>query len=447
MEVHRNDSGHNPIESPRQKAKHKGCKVSSLAHDALQATSSSFSQSTHSKHKLTASHPSADSLSSSSEAQGKSKWTKDKHKTTNGKVQSAYHQVTFSVIDGKSYMEVCKAKDGTERKITYKRKKEIGSGTSGRVYLFVHQPAEGEELKKPKAVKVAYSGDPSHHELMRSLDILEEQYSHPDFPDLEVFHIPGLISKVKFILVADNKIQAIQSLYEKGDITKSLGKLSPEEMINATAQLLFGLNHLHRASDHKAGRIHRDIKPENIFQRENSAGRIEYALADLDDAHLVDDISPSYSYTQGYFSRRDEQIAQNEVSLWAQMKAKYAGKKPQKYRSFSEEEKKRFNQAHDIFAMGLSLREFFTGRVPWQALRLASQLLTPLTLDDLPIQKAKLSDEQIDQLKGICHLINQMTASNWRKRITAADALKTLEELGIALPEYGITQRTRKEKL
>lgn len=371
---------------------------------------------------------------------------------TNEKSFSSYEKILIYFEDHIIKLETVKLNQkGLKIKKNYTLDSKIGRGGSSLVYLFKCVQSSLGPLGKHKVVKRPIGSSQKKRELALNLiikgnTVLHEQLKNPKTGET-LKRIPGLITPIKGIVnINKNKEiknkkelkfegSALQSLYEKGNLQSRLGTLSYNQLIDAIPQLLFGLAHLHTETEKKPGRAHRDIKPGNIFLREKN-GKIEYAIADLDGAHLLSSYPKDFPCTQFYFSRKDALIDINKYNMTDEFRVRLFNKKVTLLKDMNDAEKRQFSKAHDVYAMGMTLRELLTG-IDISFFVDDNGPIKPLKPKQISkINLKKISLEQLSHLKGICNVINLMTHSDWKNRCSAQEALAAVENLGIKIPTY-----------
>jgi hypothetical protein len=307
---------------------------------------------------------------------------------------------------------------------TYTYKKELGEGTFGIALLYQHIPKEGEKAGKSKVLKIGKEEE-GEIEVNKGYNIVKEQRVNPE-TGKPLRKVVGLISKME----GQGKGTSLQSFYGRGDLITSAGRLSPDEMIDATVQLAFGLNHLHTDTDKKPGRVHRDIKPDNVFHRSKN-GKTEFVLADLDGAQKLKECDRTvFTHTEGFISARDNAILlMDSFGPEGVLSARLHGY-PIPYLDLSEEEQIEFNKSTDIYALGVTLKEVITGVSCHEY-----EEINLMTLDDIP-NLDTCTEEKLEKLNAICNLINYMTAYEWQDRPDADTILGYLRSTGIETPTY-----------
>lgn len=344
----------------------------------------------------------------------------------------AFSQERIRANETKVFIEKKDLSSNETIKKSYIISKELGQGSFGTAFELREIDEHGKEisLTKKKVLKVPhdYKADLefAKGEITKGMAVGKEQMVHPETGAI-LAKVPGIMKRYK--AQETHSGAAIATHYGKGDLEIPFGKEIPpppiKEMFKAFGDLTFGLAHLHRNTDNKPGRIHRDIKGANILRREVTVEKngikttvTEYGLADTDGATKYNELHKKMVSTPFYVGKRD----QNQEQM---IRAKG-----------TEEEKIIFYQKGDIRALGITLREFITGKSAGLFCNVDNgSLNSPLSLNEL-IENSSYSDQEIQQLEGLCNLVNKMTEGNWRYRPSAEEVVQTLKELGIPVPEY-----------
>lgn len=346
------------------------------------------------------------------------------------KAQSIYESIIFNE-SGKE-ATIVKKKFGIKITRDFQVNQQVGKGGFGTVVLLKPTPKWHDIILKQNDLVIKNPNDKDAiQELGKSKTILLEQHINPH-TGKRLRHVPGVMTLVKFSVKEGIKEGSqLQTFFNKDNLTR-FGGLPPKELINATSQLIFGLNHLHTDTPYKPGRAHRDIKPKNIFCREIH-GKKEYVMGDMDGAHLLNNLAPKVVSSEQFVSKNDLKMLENKPydSLPADVQAQYKDKAEYdllfpSYDSLSNDDKIKFNKSQDIYAMGLSLKEMLGGRDQ-----------ETLKFENLPKKVIdRCSPAEKEQLTVICDLVNKMIDSDWTQRCTANEALDTLKNLGIKIPKY-----------
>lgn len=343
-----------------------------------------------------------------------------------------YKKVTIYDLSG-NYLGITKInKHGLEIHRNYMLTGKLGEGGSGEAYEYtpITRNFDGsyrpDHTAKKKVIKKAFNSTQAQEDLHTGSQVLNEQMKDP-ITGQKLRIIPGLVKNMKYLDTTSHA--GILTHYNMGDLFLDRHKppMGTKEMFNMAGQLCFGLRHLHTESKHKPARIHRDIKGKNIFHRRNRQGAIEYAIADVDGAHRKSNVNARTTYTSYYIEKKDYTLM--------------------KRKGMSYRDHKQFNASLDIYGLGLTLRskasgmpieEFVTHAYSkssdrWNIKKIDSEF----SLASFPKKYLNsLSPEETIQLQGLCNIINDMTAADWRDRPTADEVVNQLEQLGIPVPTY-----------
>lgn len=228
----------------------------------------------------------------------------------------------------------------------YRIEAEVGSGGAGRVYR-----ARDEMLERPVAVKILFDreGESSRPRFLRELRLLAS-LSHPNVVQLyDAGEFDGEFVLIMEFLYGQDLGQAIRE--------NRCG--SVDRKISIATQMIAGLEHIHRA-----GIIHRDLKPSNVFLLAD--GHIK--LTDFGIARKVEMSITNPGLTQsGVVAGTPTHLAPEVIK----------GAKP----GFSS----------DVYALGLTLYELFTGQPAFpRASNMAALLerIVTSTPDFAPLRRA-----------------------------------------------------------
>lgn len=324
----------------------------------------------------------------------------------------------------------------------YERGKFLGTGGVGNVYLYARVDEFGHAIpgKKAKVLKFAHD-DEAAIDMRQGNKILNGQLvNSAGEPQKE---IPGIVSRTK-AEDPTGKV-ALSSLYQlsKVKIINGQPPQPPSESFNFAGQVCFGLKHLHSEIKDDQGNIlkpaiaHRDIKPDNIFHKEvqstDENGVIikvkKYGIADFDGAHLASQSKPDSAHTGGYVSRVD-------IKLLLEIKRNDV-------RAIPKEQIEGFQKSLDVYALGLSIREFISQK-DIESLVDQTQfsdgygyedLGSPMDVNHDYINRfANLDDGDKAKMTALVGLVNDMTKTNWKERPNAEACFARLEAAGIVNP-------------
>lgn len=207
----------------------------------------------------------------------------------------------------------------------YRLEEVIGTGGMGTVYRARHLV-----LGSPVAVKLMHrSGDP----------VLAERFLREARLAASARH-PNVVSILDFGTTDDDQPFMVMEFLEGrslSDYIESPGSLSLEAQVSIIAQVLSGLDSVHRA-----GIIHRDMKPANIFVTQLEDGRHFARLLDFGISFSVD---PDSALRRGRFGT-DEQLIIGTPE----------------YMSFEQAQGRvDIDERADVYAVGVMLYELLSG--------------------------------------------------------------------------------------
>jgi serine/threonine-protein kinase len=173
---------------------------------------------------------------------------------------------------------------------------------------------------------------------------------------------------------------------------RRIGRLSEERAVEVARQICAGL-----AAAHDAGVLHRDLKPANVMLD----GRGDVKLTDFGLASLVDSDDDSRVGTPAYMA--PEQLSDGKVSVRS-----------------------------DVYALGLTLYELFTGRPVFQADTMAEMSsLHASSVPSRPTSHVDSLDPAIERV--VLHCLEKDPASRPSSAISVAAALPGGDPLAAAL--------------
>ncbi|CAM39852.2 putative protein kinase [Leishmania braziliensis MHOM/BR/75/M2904] len=165
-----------------------------------------------------------------------------------------------------------------------------------------------------------------------------------------------------------------------GDYLKKAYPLPEEEVLSIVAQLLLGLDHIH-----KKNRVHRDIKPENIFLLSAKAGGGRWPVAKIGDFGSAKRLS--------YCGARAVSRVGTPLYMAPEIIAGYA-----------------YTSKADVWSMGLVVYRLMVDNLPFRATSLEAHTRRVLSLS--PPHPSALSGYSREL--GDC--VMAMLSRNWKRR-------------------------------
>jgi serine/threonine protein kinase len=241
----------------------------------------------------------------------------------------------------------------------YKVLRELGEGSSGKVYLVEHT-----DLAVKYALKVLDNSLADHQRFIdrfkREAEVLL-RFTHEGSIQLRDF---GRVDDGRYYMAMD---------YCPGEVLKKIiqkhGAFTADEAFDILMQLLKVLD-----AAHKEGIIHRDIKPDNIMLQYSSAGKIVVKILDFGIAKLKESIEKNMSTTiEGASIGTPYYMSPEQASGEADL-----------------------DNRVDLYAAGIVFYELLSGQVPFKGKTVLQTLLMHLTHTAEPIAKNLGLPEFID---------------------------------------------------
>lgn len=289
----------------------------------------------------------------------------------------------------------------------YRCVREIGSGGMGVVYL-----AEDTVLNRNVALKVlrpSFKDEKNKSRFFREAKMLS-QLNHPHIVTIHDF---GMWKRKMYIVLEYLDGSNLQQILEKN------GPLPVTWLMNALPQIMDALEAAHRE-----GIIHRDLKPSNIFCLKEFDHADYIKILDFGTAvslgkDLLDKITPTGEVIGSPRYMSPEQIMGKEIS-----------------------------PCSDIYALGITLYEVFSGKAPFRGDNMMSIFLSHLYQPPKPIYSRK--SENDPQIRKFLEIVNTCLNKNPEDRYGSIDELrKALTETpksNFRLPENLVGERQMRFK-
>jgi len=266
----------------------------------------------------------------------------------------------------------------------------LGRGAMAEVYL-----AEQVSLKRRVAFKVlrdSLSGDATyvrrfHREAQAAASLIHAHI-------VQIYEV-GCIDGVHFIA---------QEYVAGANLQQALARSGPPDLPIALTIMRQSASALQRASEQ--GIVHRDIKPENIMLGEHG----EVKVADFGLARLS---------------------GENEASNLTQ--AGYTMGTPL-YMSPEQVEGRELDSRSDIYSLGVTCYQMFTGEPPFRGETALSVAVQHLQNDPAPLSQARP-----DLPPELCRIVHKMLAKNLNDRYaTARELIQELRSLPLAPDDHDL---------
>ncbi|NWJ45410.1 MAG: SUMF1/EgtB/PvdO family nonheme iron enzyme [Chloroflexi bacterium] len=172
----------------------------------------------------------------------------------------------------------------------YLLEEPLGRGGCGEVWLACHQN-KNLHTKKYAIKFLTNPGPREQNRFEREMQILAQLDDNPHIiKALDCGEIIGTLQALDLVnrkVTGEQKGQTIPFLVmeyaTKGDISKQIGKVSPQEIAEHLEQIADGLDYAH-----KLGIIHRDLKPGNLLLDSRNEIKIaDFGIAHTEDSHLT----------------------------------------------------------------------------------------------------------------------------------------------------------------
>lgn len=302
---------------------------------------------------------------------------------------------------------------------------DLGQGSFGKVNSYSSDSGRPKAVKQAETLSQRQSMATAQKFLTLGAKILKEQHVHPKTGE-HMKEIPGLMPEVKALYHKKDISLSVMSKFDANIEEKDL-KENPQEVSQAAAQLLFGLNHLHTKTKKKKAMVAGDIKGDNILYRTKN-GKTSYVLSDLDGAQEAGSSTKPIESPK-YVCPEDREAAKDVAT----------------------HEKAAFDKAKDMYKLGMVLREALAveGDPIWQLDSSKDKYFKAGNLTNhINTNKSNYTDEKKDndqaehfsEMLSISTIIDGMTNSNWRGRLTAENALQSLHNAGVQIPNYSLDE-------
>jgi serine/threonine protein kinase len=374
------------------------------------------------------------------------------------KVENTIHHLqslalnTFSIItqDNKQFLV---NKEHVYKIINPQKAREIGRGAFGSVAVVKNLVNNNKEIFKtaepsPKIAnpRASSTGDSQFKEaLQNEHTILSELNKNQRLPGIQP-------TPHQIFTYSHDQIQKEGYLTEKfdGDMTRYLDKTAAnkfglEDKFNMCSKLLDGLSAVHARNI-----FHKDIKPQNIYLRENDK---EAVIGDWGSAVNVENPAIFFENLLKELHGKDEKefaeclyaggtrpyfpnIEEAEELLKTSIKLKNslaASKSPEEISKINQNlaevsaELVSFMKKADVYALGVSLAQFIRS----EKLKMVDKPMTP---DCMKRQNAYLDILLCGEADGLKLLLKGMTEMDYKKRLTAEQAMKMLKDIKNAGP-------------
>lgn len=350
----------------------------------------------------------------------------DKH------IQKSIYTNFYSVNNDKNKIGITKIvfthdfPEGKEVTRTYSLSETLGKGGFGKAVL-LKSDVEG---TKDKVLKIAHKSL-SHEEQNDAIINGDAKLKELLFEDGKTVNKEGIVKGAKFTVVAEGEetAMAFMSKYD-GDMSAFFNKpVDRKECLDYTNQLLTGLSQAH-----DKGFAHGDLKGENILIRkgnsrdfsipEGQRRKNEIAIHDWDGAEKIDGINLGGAFTRAFISDKDFALQEKFMGQ------SVVGKKLAK-----ELDEGHLRKGKDIYATGIILREWFTGKDSRQFMTFKVDSKNNITSAKItqPIKAGELRRlGGTDQEKQkIANFINRMTHEDHTKRPTVHECKAFFAKLPI----------------
>lgn len=183
------------------------------------------------------------------------------------------------------------------------------------------------------------------------------------------------ILKADYFARCGNIPYLVMKVCEGGSLSKKVGNLDDNEIMNIIRDIAKGLAYLH---ENKI--VHQDIKPENILI-DLPNGTPTYVLSD-------------FGISTKTKTRLSHSVNMNKMNQSTSLTEAYAP--PEKFSSKKEDRKP--DRKGDIFSFGISLYELICGNLPFDDLSTGRELLH----SDVEVDFSEIKNEKLKRIIALC---------------------------------------------
>ena len=248
----------------------------------------------------------------------------------------------------------------------YEIEAQAGAGGMGEVYK-----AKDTRLERTVAIKVLSVQIASNSDLRQRFDREAKAISSLNHPNICTLHDVGSQDGVDFLVMEYLDGETLAARLTKGPI-------APQELLSIAIQIADALDKAHRQN-----LIHRDLKPGNIMLTKSGAKLMDFGLAKLHEAGIIQGISG--------ITRTTPLTGEGTIIGTLQ------------YMSPEQLEGKEADFRSDIFSFGVILYEMATGQRPFDGKSQASLIAAVLKENPRPIAEFQsMSPPMLDRVIRQC---------------------------------------------
>lgn len=195
--------------------------------------------------------------------------------------------------------------------------------------------------------------------------------------------------------------------YTLAELLKSKSQLDPDTAVTLAGQICDGLNYAHNT-----GIIHRDIKPSNIFITKNADAREVVKIIDFGAA----------AQSAGAEEHGLQKLTQTGVVVGTPA-----------YMSPEQCMSKSVDQRSDIYALGCTLYEMLSGKLPFQGSTPYEMLAAHLHKAPQPLNQ--ISGVGADLSKAVMKALEKDPEKRYKSALEFKTALTTLDTVQLSIPQ------------